>query len=532
MGSLLATGAGFAGSAASVICCGLQGVMCACTMARCCCSGKSGDGQWNPRAAKAGYIVMLGLATIMALIMRYNSGFNIDLVAWKIGCDAGAAGAGKQESGGTFDASSYQAYCKGDAAVYRISFVSSVFFFFMILGSKLIGEGFHAGLWGVKLVVYFGMIAGSFFLGNDVFNNSGYAWLARVCSALFLVLQIMILVEFGYKWNESWVDKAYEGQQTDYEDPPNKKWLYYILLCAAGMYIGSIVGIILLFVYYGKGPEGTGATCGTNNFFIAITLVFVIALTAMSLFRERLVGEGHVGAILPAAVVSCYATYLLWSSMNSGADKNCNPTTRAAEGTGDDNADGGSPANVALGLLIATVSLMYTSYSASVNAGSLWDGGNDDDKAEAELKKQETASREGAGTADEREALDAGDAGSHMSIEDGRGGKAGAGRGAKYVVRDAKGEERAMTAKERGHGEPYWFFHLIMMTASMYMAMLLTNWGAIEDAGADSTEPSLANNAVGDTSKWVKIVSQWLTFALYIWTLVAPRCCPGREFEH
>ena len=35
MGSMIATGAT---GAYSMLCCGLQGVMCACTMARCCCS--------------------------------------------------------------------------------------------------------------------------------------------------------------------------------------------------------------------------------------------------------------------------------------------------------------------------------------------------------------------------------------------------------------------------------------------------------------------------------------------------------------
>ena len=37
---------------------------------------------------------------------------------------------------------------------------------------------------------------------------------------------------------------------------------------------------------------------------------------------------------------------------------------------------------------------------------------------------------------------------------------------------------------------------------------------------------------VGNTSLWVKMLSQWATFGLYVWTLVAPRCCPNREFEH
>jgi len=30
---------------------------------------------------------------------------------------------------------------------------------------------------------------------------------------------------------------------------------------------------------------------------------------------------------------------------------------------------------------------------------------------------------------------------------------------------------------------------------------------------------------------WVQIGSQWAVIALYLWTLVAPMCCPGRDFS-
>jgi hypothetical protein len=30
---------------------------------------------------------------------------------------------------------------------------------------------------------------------------------------------------------------------------------------------------------------------------------------------------------------------------------------------------------------------------------------------------------------------------------------------------------------------------------------------------------------------WVQIAAQWAVAALYIWTLVAPALCPGRDFS-
>lgn len=56
-----------------------------------------------------------------------------------------------------------------------------------------------------------------------------------------------------------------------------------------------------------------------------------------------------------------------------------------------------------------------------------------------------------------------------------------------------------------------------------YIAMLMTGWGV----GAE--EKDLLD--VGWLSVWVKLVSQWLTAALYLWTLVAPAIFPDRVFS-
>ena len=69
------------------------------------------------------------------------------------------------------------------------------------------------------------------------------------------------------------------------------------------------------------------------------------------------------------------------------------------------------------------------------------------------------------------------------------------------------------------------FFHFVMVLASMYMGMLLTNWAT--DLSDDSKEFELGNQNV-----WVNMVTQWVVFALYIWTMIAPRCFPDRDFGY
>lgn len=70
----------------------------------------------------------------------------------------------------------------------------------------------------------------------------------------------------------------------------------------------------------------------------------------------------------------------------------------------------------------------------------------------------------------------------------------------------------------------YSFFHLIFALASMYSAMLLTGWG-----GANLAEKDIID--VGWASVWVRITTQWITAALYIWSLVAPQFFPDRDFS-
>jgi serine incorporator 1/3 len=68
----------------------------------------------------------------------------------------------------------------------------------------------------------------------------------------------------------------------------------------------------------------------------------------------------------------------------------------------------------------------------------------------------------------------------------------------------------------------YSFFHLIFALASMYIAMLLTGWGAVEQE-RDRVD-------VGWTSVWVKTAAEWVAAGLYSWTLVAPALFPDRDF--
>lgn len=52
--------------------------------------------------------------------------------------------------------------------------------------------------------------------------------------------------------------------------------------------------------------------------------------------------------------------------------------------------------------------------------------------------------------------------------------------------------------------------------------MLITNW--------DSASPTTGDLVPSGFGFWVRVIMSWLTTLIYIWTLVAPKCFPERDF--
>ena len=70
-----------------------------------------------------------------------------------------------------------------------------------------------------------------------------------------------------------------------------------------------------------------------------------------------------------------------------------------------------------------------------------------------------------------------------------------------------------------------WKLNLILALICCWYAMSLTSWGSIENSG------NIANPSAGDVVMWMVISSQWLMNALYLWTLLAPKILPDRDFS-
>lgn len=71
----------------------------------------------------------------------------------------------------------------------------------------------------------------------------------------------------------------------------------------------------------------------------------------------------------------------------------------------------------------------------------------------------------------------------------------------------------------------YIAFHFVMIICAVYISMMLTNWGSpkINDTGLNKFIP-------GWTSFWIQVVASWVGALVYIWTIVAQKIFPDREF--
>lgn len=98
--------------------------------------------------------------------------------------------------------------------------------------------------------------------------------------------------------------------------------------------------------------------------------------------------------------------------------------------------------------------------------------------------------------------------------------------GSNEEVNKSEADNDSGAADERNGVTYNWsLFHLMFALATLYVMMTLTNWYS---PGSDVTIESISANM---SAVWVKIISAWLCFALYMWTLAAPVLLPNRDFS-
>ncbi len=95
------------------------------------------------------------------------------------------------------------------------------------------------------------------------------AWLARVGSGLFLIIQMLILLDCTQAWNDAWVEEE------------DDRYLYGLLAISVGAYM-ACVGVVI-FLFYWFNPSGVEGGCSTNVVLIMLSILLVVVFSALSL---------------------------------------------------------------------------------------------------------------------------------------------------------------------------------------------------------------------------------------------------------
>lgn len=215
------------------------------------------------------------------------------------------------------------------------------FLFFAALALIMIGvkdqndrrDGWHHDGWIAKMIMWLLLVlVVLFFMPNIVITI--YGFLSKFGAGLFLLVQVIILLDFTHTWNDSWVAKD------------EQKWYVALLAISVACYTGAYTLSGILFIWFNP----SGEDCGLNVFFIVMTMVLAFAFAVIALHPTV------NGSLLPASVISIYCSYVCFTALSS------EPRGYACNGLHKSTAV--STSTLILGMLTTILSVLYSALRA------------------------------------------------------------------------------------------------------------------------------------------------------------------------
>lgn len=361
----------------------------------------------------------------------------------------------------------------GYLAVYRILFAMTMFFIMMamvMVGVRSSRDGravIQNGFWGPKYLILIAAIVGAFFIPETSSFSSTWMVIGMMGGALFIIIQLILIVDFAHSWAENWVEKAEESES---------KWYYFGLIFFTLLnYTISFVAVVLLFVYY------TAGDCGWQKFFISLNIILCVLLSVLSILPRIQESQPRSG-LLQSSILTLYVFYLTWSALSNSSGTQCKPSWLQVGPNPDQPKTPSDSPQAFVGLMLWFGCVIYSSIRTSTNS---------------QVSKLSMS--------DQILASDTGDAGKE-DLESG-----------------GRQSQGTYDNEEEGVAYSWSFFHLMFAFASLYVMMTLTSWNK-PNAAVNETFDNAA-------SMWIKIISSWMCSGIYIWTLVAPILLPDRDFS-
>ncbi|GFP97777.1 serine incorporator 3, partial [Phtheirospermum japonicum] len=154
-------------------------------------------------------------------------------------------------------------------------------------------DSWHHGGWIAKMFIWALHFILMFFLPNVVV--SVYEVISKFGAGLFLLVQVIILLDATYSWNNSWVAKD------------EQKWYLALLAVKVVCYILAFTFSGLLFIWFNP----SGHDCGLNVFFLVMTIILGFVFVVVALHPKV------NGSLLPASVISVYCAYVCYTGLSS-----------------------------------------------------------------------------------------------------------------------------------------------------------------------------------------------------------------------
>lgn len=387
--------------------------------------------------------------------------------------------------------------CYGVLAVHRICFALSLFHFF--LGLLVIGvndtrdkrASIQNGWWGPKILLWITFVIISFFIPNGFFMFWGN-YIALFGATIFILVGLVLLVDFAHTWSEKCLEK--------YEYEEDNRWKYILIGSTIAMLIGTIALTGIMYGYF------AGSGCKLNQFLITFNLILCLIVTAISISPK--VQDANPRSGLPqASMVIIYCTYVILSAVANEPDDNmCNPLTRSR---------GTRTTTLVIGALFTFLAISYSTSRAATQGKALITKSDYHPLNTASAVPLVTSQPEGFPSNMRSDTLTA-------AVESGA-------IPASALDDDDDDDYDVKDDEKNGVAYNYAFFHLIFAIASMYVAMLLTNWNNVTTINSDEKLIVIGQTYI---AVWVKVISSWICIILYSWTLIGPVLLPDRFVDY
>jgi len=336
--------------------------------------------------------------------------------------------------------------CFGALAVYRVSFSLALFHLFMALmtiGTKRRGDcrvQLQDNFWSIKILVIVGACIGAFFIPNVFFEY--YGWVALGASGIFILVQLILLVDFAHTWAENWGGKYEEAEDGDH------KWWWILFGTMGLLFLSSLALTIVMYIFF--------HSCQQDVAFVTINLIFCIFIGAMSI-HPKVQDANPKSGLLQPALIACYCTYLIFSAIQSD-DPECNPwkAKTSANNT-----------SLLIGAVFTICAVCYSTFRASSQLG-----GETHPEKVSLMKDEESAS-----PASEEDSKDT-----------------------KHDDHDHDHDHDEPVPYNFSK------FHIVFALGAMYIAMLMTDWKTVYNPGTDArplVDSGLAAVWVKVISSWI-----------------------------